>query len=501
MKARNTLGRRRTETGIALLISIFILLLISVVAIALIVSSGTESALAGNYRSSTGVYYAALSGLEEARGRLLVKNPDSFKNTTASFLPSPSGTPFAIGSPVYVINPAGGETVAPWDPSSTYPDTEFATEFSSSGFTAPPNPSPSALSVWNRSPLNSLNVPGPLYKWVRINAVSEKSLNLDVGPAYDGFKDPITPVFYDGAQLNVTSSGTQVLEITSLAVLPNGTQKIVQYLVAPQKNLVFGAAISLPGTHMFGNDVTFDYPNYGGGSSNFYVDGRDYPCSGFSPTANPPVWGLGYTDSTPPYYGSSNPSYVQPPGNYQGYGASPSLGNDSATLSQTFQTPANVEAFIQKYQLDPSTVNISTSATNSDLMSAAPSMSASNPVTILVDGDLTLTGSFIGYGMLIVTGNFQYTGGTSWNGIVLVIGQGWAKEVNTSDNGGRFRGAVVVAKSRHSTGTVISGSNLGPSYIDFNNPNGSSFYYSTCWIDAALPPAEYKILSFHEISQ
>jgi Tfp pilus assembly protein PilX len=56
MKARNTFGRRRTETGIALLISIFILLLISVVAIALIVSSGTESALAGNYRSSTGVY-------------------------------------------------------------------------------------------------------------------------------------------------------------------------------------------------------------------------------------------------------------------------------------------------------------------------------------------------------------------------------------------------------------------------------------------------------------
>jgi hypothetical protein len=103
--------------------------------------------------------------------------------------------------------------------------------------------------------------------------------------------------------------------------------------------------------------------------------------------------------------------------------------------------------------------------------------------------------------MLIVTGNFTYTGGTSWNGIVLVIGQGWAKEDNSGFNGGRFRGAFVVAKSRHGGGTVINGSDLGPSYIDFNNPNGSSFYYSTCWIDAALPPAEYKILSFHEISQ
>src|SRR5947207_4805550 len=69
MRARRSNLRRRTEEGIALLISIFVLLLISVVAISLIVSSGTESALAGNYRSSTGVYYAALSGLEEARDR------------------------------------------------------------------------------------------------------------------------------------------------------------------------------------------------------------------------------------------------------------------------------------------------------------------------------------------------------------------------------------------------------------------------------------------------
>lgn len=500
MKARNTIRRGRSEAGIALLISIFILLLISVVAIALIVSSGTESALAGNYRSSTGVYYAALSGLEEARGRLLAKNPSAFKTTNPTgFLP---GTPLNVGDAYYVINPVAGETVAPWNiaSSTTYPDLQFGQEFASSGFSQPPNPSPSSNSIWNTSPLNALNVPGPLYKWVRINAVSEKSLNLDVGPAYDGFKDPVTPVFYDGTQLNVTSSGAQVLEITSLAVLPNGTQKIVQYLVASQKELEFGAAVSLAGTHMFGNDVTFDYPNYSGGGYNFYVDGRDYPCSSFVPTANPTVLGLGYTDSTPPYYGGGNPPNVQPAGNYQGNGGTPSVGINS-TLSQTFQTPANVEAFIQKYQLDPSTVNLSGPRTNSDLMSAAPSMSVSNPVTILVDGNLTLSGTFTGYGMLIVTGNFTYTGGTSWNGIVLVIGQGWAKEDNSGFNGGRFRGAFVVAKSRHGGGTVISGPDLGPSYIDFNNENGSSFYYSTCWIDAALPSAEYKILSFHEISQ
>jgi len=112
MKVQNTIKTQRSEAGIALLISIFILLLLSVVAIALIVSSGTESALAGNYRSSTGVYYAALSGLEEARGRLLPKSPSSFKNTAGSFLPAP-GAPLPIGSVAYVINPVGSETIAP----------------------------------------------------------------------------------------------------------------------------------------------------------------------------------------------------------------------------------------------------------------------------------------------------------------------------------------------------------------------------------------------------
>src|SRR2546422_11320148 len=90
MKRARTIRLARTEAGIALLISIFVLLLISVVAIALLVSSGTESALAGNYRSSTGVYYAALAGLEEARGGLLDKNPNSFKKKApALVLPVP----------------------------------------------------------------------------------------------------------------------------------------------------------------------------------------------------------------------------------------------------------------------------------------------------------------------------------------------------------------------------------------------------------------------------
>src|SRR5213595_1952166 len=106
MRAMRTIRRRKAEEGIALLIAIFVLLLIGVVAIALVVSSGTESALAGNYRASTGVYYAAVAGLEEVRARLRSNNPNYFRTTDPVFLPL-VGTPLTVCAPAYVINPLG----------------------------------------------------------------------------------------------------------------------------------------------------------------------------------------------------------------------------------------------------------------------------------------------------------------------------------------------------------------------------------------------------------
>src|SRR5215472_18315908 len=229
VKAGRTNRRRRSEAGVALLIAIFVLLLIGVAAIALIVSSGTETALAGNYRSSTNVYYAAVAGLEEVRARLRSNNPNSFNNTAPGFLPAP-GT-LGDCNPVYVTNAGPGEAaITPWDLGSAFPDTQFGQEHGAAcaGAVMPPNPSPTTPSVWNRSPLNGLPFPGPLYKWVRINGVSEKSLNLDVDG--NGQADSVTPLYYNGnGYSNNAAAGPQALELTALAVLPNGSQKLMQY--------------------------------------------------------------------------------------------------------------------------------------------------------------------------------------------------------------------------------------------------------------------------------
>jgi len=491
-----------------LLISIFVLLLISVVAIALVVSSGTESALAGNYRSSTGVYYAALAGLEEARGRLLSKNPDSFTTTAPGFLPSP-GTPLAIGSVAYLLNP--GPTEAAGNILTAYPDTEYDSEFGGGSLLGATVTTTN--SVWNRNPLQALNLPGPLYKWVRINAVSEISLKLDTYP-YDGTKDP-APVYYDGVHLNDTSSGSQVLELTALAVLPNGSQKIVQYLAVPTPIQLppFAAALTLAGS-VGGTSATVAYssPN---SNSLFKVMGIDQDCNGI-PTGNkvPAIGVLNSTDTSAVISGGNGGAGIKPASvastNYQGSSSSPDVETVNASFSSSMLTPAGLDAVVQSITQNADVVITPAAsgtppylgtATGSNLTSLG--MSSSNLLTVVVNGNLDISNwSNDGYGLVLVTGTFTYDPDTNWNGIVLVIGQGI---VNNTQHGQykEINGAMFVSQTRdHTTNLLLPGPNLGGASVIFDPPmQGNGIRYSSCWIQKALPTANYKILSFHEISQ
>ncbi len=489
MNARSTKRNQRRESGIALLIAIFVLLLISVVGIALIVSSGTESALAGNYRSATGVYYASLAGLEEARGRLLPKNPNYFSKTPpANFLPPP-GTQWDIGYVRYILNPGPAD---PADTTTAYPDTEYDSEFS------PPNNLANAnvltiSSVWNSAPLNALPVPGPLYKWVRINAVSEVSQNLGVAPIDGHTRDPNKPIYYDGTRLTIDPTGArEVLEITSLAVVPNGTQngsqKIVQYLVAPTPlNLNFNAALTLDGKNVLPN-VQFIVPN----SNNFWVRGNDQFSVGSCNPGLGVVDAAGYTDPSDSTITSAiqtSPPAQDRRGNYTGVAAT--LDVVPVTVSGNLQTVAGLNALVQTITQNADAV-INGPVTQSDSSNVMPSgMSATNPMTVVVNGDFTINAWHSqGYGLLLVTGEFTFDPDATWNGIVLVIGLG--KIYSHQSGNGQFNGAVFLA-STNPPGSPV---------FDFTSTSGSNgIYYSSCWIQASMPAMPYKILSFHEISQ
>jgi hypothetical protein len=492
---------RRSEAGVALLIAIFVLMLIGVTAIALIISSGTETALAGNYRSSASTYYAALAGLEEARGRLLPSNPDYLGPALALL-----GTPLPLGSVLYIRNPLPGEIVNPTDLSnpSTYPDTQYQKEFG--------NPVTSATVQTINSVSNAAGLAGPLYKWVRINAVTEQSLNLDVDGDNIYPNDSTTPLYFDPAHLDaggnlkpsliVTTapppSAVQALEITALASLPNGSQKLLQYLVAPSTpNLSFGGAgspnPSFPAAlTLVGNNVNFAGPN----STAFNINGNDQYGVGSCVPGTSAVSAIGYNNSSDSSLSNILAGIVPANGgNYSGAGTmSPNVSN----VSGLPQTPSALDALVQSITQGADVV-ISGPADQTALPSG---MSSTNPMTIVVKGDLTFNSWHgVGYGLLVVTGTFTFDPDASWKGIILVVGQG--QFVSTLHGTGKIEGAMLVAKTRDASGNLLPDPNLGAASF-VQTGGGYGIYYSTCWVNAVAGPQRpmtYKVLSYHQLSQ
>jgi hypothetical protein len=494
-KARK-FASRRTEAGVALLIAMFAILLVSLAAISLLLSAGTETALAGNYRSSASAYYAASAGLEEARGRLLSKNPDFFNNTFANFIPT-TGTPqLAVGQVRYITNPVAAENVL-----TVYPDTEYDLEFGAGSLAAASGANnvktiPSVSTVTS----GGTTYQGPLFKWVRINPATEKSINVDVDN--DGNpNDNTIPLYYDPAHLDAggnplpslivsgapPASAFQVFEVTSLAVLPNGSQKLLQYVVTPATlNLKFPSALTLN---------TNNASMQGGHSNGYQINGQDQ-CN-----AAPTLPAIGYD-------GGGNTNYhniadnLPHPDNYPGAGASPpnpSVVNVASSLStNNLQTPASLDALVQQL-ITPNADAVITPASGShaDEGYLPSGMSPTHPMTVVINGDYQQSGGFTGYGLLVVTGNFTFSANSGWRGIVLVIGQG---TVNGSGNGGNeFDGAVFVAKTQDSLGNELA--SLGQATFDITGSGGSGINYNSCWINSVEPVLNYKVLSYREIGQ
>ncbi|MGZ4831679.1 MAG: hypothetical protein ACXVZQ_02055 [Terriglobales bacterium] len=123
---------RDQERGVALFLTIFALLLLSAVAIAMLFSSDTETTISINYRDKQGAIFAALGGLQEARDRIHPLTGDLGPGTnlaSGGLNVVPTALP-ASSSPniLYILNPAPGETVVPWDPNNAYFDSELCQE-------------------------------------------------------------------------------------------------------------------------------------------------------------------------------------------------------------------------------------------------------------------------------------------------------------------------------------------------------------------------------------
>lgn len=480
MRSFTRISNGKSERGAALFIAIFALLLISVVAMGLMDMAGMETALNSNYKSSAQAFYDAKAGVEEGRGRLWSGHPNALGN----FVVAPGGT-MAAGEVRYILNPAGGEVVNPTDMSlgNPYADRQYATEWG----TNPPTNAPTTPSISSQA-----GIGGPAYKWVRITPRTELSAGIDVNG--DNALDNANPLYYDGTQQMLSNqipgndTAYQVFEVTALSVTPAGSQRMVQYTVAPTiLNLSFPSALTFDGS-----GPVYNAPN----SSPFNMNGNDRSGANPMPGCSVPV------QPTKPAVGVVNSGDVTEaasgiPNNqldhYLGTGATPSVSNISGLLPPSEQNVGSLQNLVQS--LTNVANNVLTGPVNN--LTVAQQGSAANPEITVVNGDLTLSGSGTGYGVLVVTGTLTFSGDSGWRGIVLVIGQGNMQETGGGSN--EFDGAVIVAQTLDAAGKPLAA--LGTPVLNWSGGGGNGIFYDSCWINNATAGVTYKVLSFRELAQ
>jgi hypothetical protein len=296
-----------------------------------------------------------------------------------------------------------------------------------------------------------------------------------------------------GTNPNPPSTAKQAYEITALAVLPNGSRKLEQYVVTPISfNLNFPSALTLSGKQV----------SYSGANSNVYfvngTDGSGNPPAvpGCTPNPGTSLPAIGVTE---PLGGTSNLTAVTSglprPDHYTGAGiATPSV-SDTIALDSNLQTPAALNTLVQNISQIATVITPPTgTATDADF----PPMSATNPATIVVDGNVNMT-SFVGYGLLVVTGNFSYDGLSGWKGIILVVGDGTTTFNGFGGGSQEFDGAIFVATIKDTSGNLLS--QIGNVTYNIAGGGGNGVYYNSCWIKNAQPVLTYQVLSFRELAQ
>src|SRR5262245_42788818 len=108
----------KSERGVAMLVVMFSLLLLSVIGLGMMYSTNMETSINTNFRDKQTAYYAALAGLQEARDRI---QPATHNIIAPEALPT-----MATANVIYIVSDYA--TVKPWDPTNDYFDTELCHE-------------------------------------------------------------------------------------------------------------------------------------------------------------------------------------------------------------------------------------------------------------------------------------------------------------------------------------------------------------------------------------
>jgi hypothetical protein len=480
---RNRNGNQNQERGVALVAALLALVLIAAITAGMIIMSTTETSISANFRDEQTGFFGSKAGLEEARDRLGALR-------TAGNLPT--ATAGSASGVLYLVNPnaALGETQA--NILTLYGDDEICKETQTTPVPCANNAMGQLVATpgnWETTVLAS-NVYAPVgpvfpWKWVRID-LKQNNQNNAVAPNYNvngnGLVASVvcwngTTEYADAAYtpaLGCTQPNLPVYVLTSLAVTPSGTRRMVQAEIAEQK-FPFSApgALTLDGT----GDV------FSGGSSAQWGSNGDDAAGCGQPVGPTNVHGIAVTD---PADKTTVDGGLKRPGNVTGSGTNMADGANIVDVSTTTgdkTLPADMQS-VSALQGLVSTIKAD--VTQPVLNCPTGCSGLSNPGTvgtpqiIYVNGDLTITGNLTGYGVLVVTGTLTMKGTPQWNGIVLVVGKGDLETSGTTS----YNGAVVVANTTNALGQPLP--TFGPSTVNVNGGGHGGIQYSSGCVNMAM---------------
>jgi Tfp pilus assembly protein PilX len=485
---------RKSERGIALILALLVLLLVSAVLMGMIMMSNTETNISANFRDEQTAYFASTAGIEEVRDRMR----SSATNSLSSNIPT-TALPGATNGVLYITNPASGETVTPWLPLGTnYPDTEICKEVTC----ASGAPTGSWYATTQSASTTYAATPILPWKWVRVMAKANKS---DTGTMRVTSVDGTTNgnrVCWTGTNEISTAAAScpaananylPVYELTALAVTSSGSRRMTQYEV---ERTTFP---SMPGA------MILDGPNPDFGtnphSAVFGVNGADTAQGpnagvGCGAPANQPALGANGSGSATSLAGQLNR-----PGSYTSstpYTATPAVSDVSTALGPL----ATVDGLTNLVN------SITAAAGPSNVFPNANSSTPTNlgtdaaPVINVVQGDFSLGGS--GTGILLVTGTLTMSGSPSFNGLILVIGKG--NVVKNGGGNGTLNGSLFVANLYSDTpptytNPIALGHNNSPGTptVAWNGGGNATIQYDSCWISSVTQAFPYKLVAQREL--
>ncbi len=520
----------RSQRGVALALALFALLLLSAIGLGMMYTASSETWIDNNYAGTQRAYYATLAGLEEARDRLNVG-----KTATAPVTP-PTQLPSSSGGTIYIVNSyqnSAGTLVSPqpWSASDPFFDNEYCHEFPA-GYATASATDPGAGIVCSAPPFtgaswygyysggssaytgsswtsgaavpsispNTATREALIFRWVRI----QRKINYASSPVCANgscSSSSSAPVCWNGSHEMVLGGGCSaaglqpVYLLTALAVSANGSRRMLQAEVAPTTMSVPApAALTLPGTLPVGAPtVCGGIACSGSAPAPAFVVNGNFPAA-CSTGASAPAVGVSDAASATNLCNaiSSSANY---PGSVSACGNSTSVANVGSS-NPSLSSVSYLDGLV-------SYVSGIADSVVTNCSNPAPFGSPGHPQTVVVNGDCSMSGSSFphqGEGVLVVTGTLSFSD-NPYNGVVLVIGQG--SFVQSTSSGTHFDGALLVAKTRDSSGNLLS--TLGTPSFTWQSPTGGpppgstpSLQYDSCEIFRATL-LNYKTLAIREL--